>query len=201
MKACYQAIEEGRVEKAADLARQAHGLDPARVEGDPVVYKCHLLRTCARGSGDAEMSVSCRECPAANHHEKAVTVAGDSGQMIEEKPRHTLTISLGFSMDSGLTGNIRVDENDLSMGEGELPEEEESVSFERVGLLDLGRSMVQSMLSGSAKSIDGSKIGLTVGYNFPGRINGSAKVPFQGMVYHLVLRDGLPVLMMTPEIP
>ena len=43
LKACYFAVREGRNAKAADLARQAHALDPKRVEGDPLVYKLHLL--------------------------------------------------------------------------------------------------------------------------------------------------------------
>jgi hypothetical protein len=43
MKACYLAFEEGRHDKALDLARQAHAIDPARVEADPLVYKLHLL--------------------------------------------------------------------------------------------------------------------------------------------------------------
>jgi tetratricopeptide (TPR) repeat protein len=43
MKACYLAIREKRFEKAADLARQAHALDPRRVEADPLIYKMHLL--------------------------------------------------------------------------------------------------------------------------------------------------------------
>ena len=52
MKACYLAIGEGRNAKAADLARQAHALDPKRVEADPLVYKLHML---------AEES-QCEEC-------------------------------------------------------------------------------------------------------------------------------------------
>jgi hypothetical protein len=43
MKACYLALEEGRFDKAAELAREAHALDPARVEGDPLIYKMQLL--------------------------------------------------------------------------------------------------------------------------------------------------------------
>jgi hypothetical protein len=43
MKACYLAIREKRFEKAADLARQAHALDPERVEADPLIYKMHLI--------------------------------------------------------------------------------------------------------------------------------------------------------------
>jgi hypothetical protein len=42
MKACYQAVAEGQFEKAANLARQAHAIDPATVEGDPLIYKLHL---------------------------------------------------------------------------------------------------------------------------------------------------------------
>jgi hypothetical protein len=42
-KACYLAVEAKRYAKAAELARQAHALDPARVEADPMVYKMHLL--------------------------------------------------------------------------------------------------------------------------------------------------------------
>jgi hypothetical protein len=43
MKACHLAMAEKRYEKAAALAREAHALDPARVEADPLVYKMHLL--------------------------------------------------------------------------------------------------------------------------------------------------------------
>jgi hypothetical protein len=43
MKACHLALAEGRHDKAADLAREAHALDPETVEADPVVYKLHLL--------------------------------------------------------------------------------------------------------------------------------------------------------------
>jgi hypothetical protein len=43
MKACHLALADGRFEKAADLAREAHALDPERVEADPIVYKLHLL--------------------------------------------------------------------------------------------------------------------------------------------------------------
>jgi hypothetical protein len=43
MKACYLAFGEGRYDKAVELARQAHAVDPARVEADPLLYKMHLL--------------------------------------------------------------------------------------------------------------------------------------------------------------
>lgn len=43
MKACRLAVVDGRYAKAADLARQAHAVDPARVESDPMVIKLDLL--------------------------------------------------------------------------------------------------------------------------------------------------------------
>lgn len=61
LKACYLAIELGRHEKAIDLARQAHAIDPARVEADPLVYKLHLLAEHGKvlpGSGAEEPAES-----------------------------------------------------------------------------------------------------------------------------------------------
>ena len=43
MKSAQLALGEGRVCKARELVRQAHALDPARVEADPLVYKMGLL--------------------------------------------------------------------------------------------------------------------------------------------------------------
>lgn len=43
MKACRLAVVEGRYEKAAMLAREAHALDPASVEAEPMVIKLDLL--------------------------------------------------------------------------------------------------------------------------------------------------------------
>src|SRR5262249_27615883 len=56
MKACYLAFSEGRYDKASDLARQAHAVDPARVEADPLVYKMHLL-----GQGCRQPQAECEE--------------------------------------------------------------------------------------------------------------------------------------------
>lgn len=47
MHACYQAIADGKQDRAAALARLAHRFDPRRVEGDPVVYKLDLLGAAA----------------------------------------------------------------------------------------------------------------------------------------------------------
>lgn len=43
LKAAHLAMDDGRSEKAAQLARQAHAINPDRVEADPLVYKLHLL--------------------------------------------------------------------------------------------------------------------------------------------------------------
>src|SRR5262249_19850765 len=62
MKACRLAAEAGDMSRAADLARQAHALDPARVEADPLVYKMHLLAGAA-AKGSAEGCEPCPRCP------------------------------------------------------------------------------------------------------------------------------------------
>jgi hypothetical protein len=67
LKACYLALAEGRHQKAADLARQAHALAPELVEADPIVYKLHLLRGSATAPALSEHeSEECepRSCPA-----------------------------------------------------------------------------------------------------------------------------------------
>jgi hypothetical protein len=66
MKACYFAAREGRNAKAADLARQAHALDPKRVEADPLVYKLHMLAEkgqCEECETPRETSPACPKCP------------------------------------------------------------------------------------------------------------------------------------------
>jgi hypothetical protein len=64
MKACYLAIWTGQHEKAADLARQAHALDPARVESDPIVYKLQLLHDCRSCQEEA---CGVPACPASSY--------------------------------------------------------------------------------------------------------------------------------------
>jgi hypothetical protein len=71
MKACHDAMECGRHQKAADLARQAYALDAEKVQADPMVYKMHLLadwhpgavKTCPGGHGD--YPIECEESPPA----------------------------------------------------------------------------------------------------------------------------------------
>jgi hypothetical protein len=43
LKACRLAVVDGCYDRAADLARQAYAVDPARVEADPMVIKLDLL--------------------------------------------------------------------------------------------------------------------------------------------------------------
>jgi hypothetical protein len=68
MKACYFAVREGRNAKAADLARQAHALDPKRVEADPLVYKLHMTAEkgqCEECEPAAGSTPTCPHCPTA----------------------------------------------------------------------------------------------------------------------------------------
>ncbi len=71
MKACYQALADGRFEKAAALAREAHALDAKAVEADPLVYKLHVLVGkpiafhCGKGNCAEEKAI-CKPKKAAN---------------------------------------------------------------------------------------------------------------------------------------
>jgi hypothetical protein len=64
LKACYLALEDGRSEKAADLARQAHALAPELVEADPVLYKLHLVAGSSVGAGRSRHEPEKCEAPA-----------------------------------------------------------------------------------------------------------------------------------------
>jgi hypothetical protein len=69
MKACHLALSSGQPDRAAALAREAFALDPERVQGDPVVYKMHLLAShpeeASYGRDGAEHGCSshCPCCP------------------------------------------------------------------------------------------------------------------------------------------
>jgi hypothetical protein len=67
MKACHLALSCGKHVYAAELARQANALDPARVAADPVVYKMHLLalnrdRGCCEGCEPARADCCKPKC-------------------------------------------------------------------------------------------------------------------------------------------
>jgi hypothetical protein len=50
LKAAHLAMGAGYTCKARELVKQAHALDPKRVEADPLVYKMHLLPKKAAGT-------------------------------------------------------------------------------------------------------------------------------------------------------
>jgi hypothetical protein len=54
MKAAHLAMGAGYTDKARELVKQAHALDPKRVEADPLVYKMHLLPKKAGGEEHTE---------------------------------------------------------------------------------------------------------------------------------------------------
>ena len=101
MKACYLAIGEGRFEKAADLAREAHQLDPARVEGDPLIYKMHLLaekerKCCPKAKGKKGCSEKAPET-------KAAPPSDEPGLLLRtELPEIRIDVP---ALDAILTGN------------------------------------------------------------------------------------------------
>lgn len=53
LKAAHLALGEGRMDKAAELVRQAYALNPKRVEADPLAYKMGLLEGRTGGGEEA----------------------------------------------------------------------------------------------------------------------------------------------------
>lgn len=54
LKAAHLAMGAGFTRKARELVRQAHALDPLRVEADPMVFKMHLLTKTGGGEEHCE---------------------------------------------------------------------------------------------------------------------------------------------------
>jgi hypothetical protein len=103
MKACYLAVAEGRHDKAAELARQAHALDPARVEADPLVYKMQLLEDSRARKANPPRSEEVPTCPwAPCHEEKKTTHPDGSTSLVPHLPGVTSDVVEG--LDAVLTG-------------------------------------------------------------------------------------------------
>jgi hypothetical protein len=99
MKACYLAFGEGRYEKAVDLARQAHAVDPARVEADPLVYKMHLLGQCCPKK---DCKTTTDVVPPGGECEEQEAVGADGCVLVPRMPG--LFLDLADAMDAALTG-------------------------------------------------------------------------------------------------
>jgi hypothetical protein len=74
MKACRLAMADGRPAKAADLARQAHALDPERVKADPLAYKLCLLEWKEEPCPAGPKSPKCPACPQPGQNVEKVTL-------------------------------------------------------------------------------------------------------------------------------
>jgi hypothetical protein len=186
MKACYLAIGEGRFEKAADLAREAHGLDPARVEGDPLVYKMHLLaQKCMKGRGkkpdatprcapnDTEEEKPCQDPPLSLRPE----LPGVSSDVVP-------------AMDAVLTTTDEPGKKDGDLKHSfcfGLDVECCGVSLEQVLLLLNGCFPCAASDNGLQLSLSGG------GFSF------RCQAPFNGVNYTVLYRHGVLLMGMTPE--
>jgi hypothetical protein len=186
MKACYLAIGEGRIEKAADLARQAHALDPARVEGDPLIYKMHLFAEqsiqTAPKMGDCPKS----QCPKCCPTERKASCDEPGLSLRPELP--DVSSDVPVVMDEVLTGKDvlnKAKKGCYSLGVGL---ECCGVSLEKVGPL-LQCWLVPPPLTEHSMH-------LSLG---TGGIGVQGTVPYQGVDFTLYYHEGLFFVWMTPE--
>jgi hypothetical protein len=63
LKAARLALENGRHDKAADLARQAYALDPKRMKDDAAVYSLYLLVSAPTPAGSCRVNNCGPNCP------------------------------------------------------------------------------------------------------------------------------------------
>jgi hypothetical protein len=246
MKACYLAIEGGRYAKAADLARQAHALDGARVEGDPLIFKFHLLDDkdvpCCCPHGCLEpASPECPSCqPSKNYllpeqpkqdEEENLSLRPalpevDPGMVaalddiysdvlvqVQEAPTGSLQFGVGVNSDAGLTGSLVLNERNFDCFVKATPkadcdkggEEATSHSFAlpllslddcSVTLLDMGRVVSQACL-GPVMPKESDKGSLSLGLSLTGKIDAYLRAPHDGVVYNLMLKDGVVIVWMT----
>jgi hypothetical protein len=191
MKACYLALGDGRFEKAADLAHQAHALDPDRVEGDPLIWKLHLLAEPSiqpAPTKDACPKSHCpRSCPI-----KEYAPACDVPGLRPDLP--DVSSDLPAALDEVLTDkdelSKKADDEDakkrcFSLG---LDMECCGISLEQVGLLLQGCFLPPPLTERSMH--------LTLGTSGIG-VQGT--VPCNGVNYTVYFRDGVFLMWMTPE--
>jgi hypothetical protein len=189
MKACYLAMEEGRIDKAADLAREAHALDPARVEGDPLVYKMHLLaQKCAGACHGASCPRNpCR--PADKNLDPATCDAPDQPVRPDLPAVDEKTVP---ALDDVLTGK------------DEASKAEEPGEFKLLVGLDLecfGVSWEQAkgLLAGKFDLDAPEKTSVVLGVSPLGEITFQGSLPWKGSCWSFVYRGGAFLLWRTPE--
>jgi hypothetical protein len=187
MKACYLAISVGHIEKAADLARQAHALDPARVEGDPLIYKMHLLAEqsiqTAPKKGACPKS-QCPKCCPTEHpgcDEPGPSVRPNLPRVSDDVP---------VALDEVLTGKDVLSKPKSKKGCFTLGVDLEccGVSVEQTALMLQGWFLPPPLTEHSMQ--------LSLGIS---GIAMQGAVPYNGVDYMLYFRDGLFFVWMTPE--
>lgn len=206
MKACYLAFQEGRYGKATDLAREAHALDPRRVEGDPLVYKFGLLaekpKAKAKGAQEdcSDKAPCCPACPC------------KPSNNYPQKKGASLTIGLGVNSDAGLTGSIALNERNFDAAPAENAFRGAGQERKCCPLCDLGCcgvkladvcevacALLKEMYLAPAIPSDSGNNCLTVGLSSSGQVNAFCRARREGVVYNALLKDGVFLMWMTPE--
>ncbi len=201
MKACYLAIGEGRFEKAADLARQAYALDPARVEGDPLIYKLHLFAEQSIQSAPAKCSCPESQCPCPKSQcpkccpaQKPTPACEDPG-LAPMPALPDVSSELPFELDEILTGKDPLAE--------EACEEQGWKSYFSL-IMDPkthGVSLTQAahFLHECFQPPPVTERSMTFGLGLDG-VGVWGMVPLAGVNYTLFFRDGVFLVWMTPEV-
>jgi hypothetical protein len=179
MKACYKAIENCQHEAAIDLARKAHELDSKRVEGDPLVYKFHLLaEKQPPRCGLMEMKPSNNYPEQTRHQSLRPAQPLGEADMVDGK----LVKSAASPTRKGC-GLCCVCQELSCCG---------------VTLADAARWMaklyLEPMIPGSS-----DKGCLSLGLSSTGHVNAFLQAPHDGVIYHVMLKDGVFFMWMKPQ--
>jgi hypothetical protein len=190
MKACYLAMDEGRLDKAAELAREAHALDPARVEGDPLIYKMHLLEqkcvipchgtSCPRNPcrpGDREVDPATCDEPGTAPQPDLPAVDGSTVPALDE----VLTGKDEEDKDGDEHGNFQI-----ALG----------VDLECLGV---SLEQVQALLEGKFHVAAPEKGSVVLGLSPLGDFSVKGTVPWQGSCWSFVYRGSTFLLWRTAD--
>jgi hypothetical protein len=259
MKACYLAFQEGRYGKATDLAREAHALDPRRVEGDPLVYKFGLLAEKPAAKGCQEdcsepKAPCCPACPCKpsnNYPQKngpqshlsgprdgqIFIVSGSQmrqaeaarqvpiypGQVLSCPPRvqeannGSLMFGLGVNSDCGLAGSVVLNERNFNVqAKKSLPAENafrgagqemrccplcdlSCCGMKLADVCEVACEVLKEMYLAPAVPEDSGNNCLTLGLSSSGQVNAFCRTRHSGVVYNVLLKDGIFLMWMTPQ--
>ncbi|HEY7310903.1 MAG TPA: hypothetical protein VH643_16180 [Gemmataceae bacterium] len=188
MKACRLLMSEGLHERAAELARQAHALDPERVMADPLIYKMHLLADTpakqpfgstppAGTSEESEEPATCPYCPTSGKpiqgilKQKKENKSGPTTLLVPALP--PVEYEVVPALDRVLTESAKTA---LSAGAEEASEEEQASSLP---------DLIESMMGSVGVRADGARL--------------SCEWSCGGNVYHLRYGCGCLAIWKTPD--